>query len=212
MFRVANTKNSLVKLGNVEMKIKSIPSSEDIPRLRGGAFFIALVITAMTLGGCVTDDNIFSNLGTNNLNWFNSAEPNERESVVITRDSNVLANGTEMEVSIHNAIELSRQKRFVEARHILADVRALQDPESDGYRAVSCAMALLALREGNIKSFQRLARQLDTSLGKPVRVSPSYVEVISIYRAINNQNLPVNAPDKFRQFKEGFFPTQSAST
>jgi len=124
----------------------------------------------------------------------------------------VLANGTEVEVAIHNAIELSRQKRFVEARHILADVRALQNPKSDGYRAVSCAMALLALREGNIKSFQRLARQLDSSLGTPVRVSPSYLGVISLYRAINNQNLPVNAPDKFRQFKEGFFPTMSAST
>ena len=188
-----------------------IPSPEDITRSRGGALSIALVITTMSLGGCVTDDNIFSNFGTNNLSWFNSAEPIASESVVIARDSNVLANGTKIEVSVHNAIELSRQKRFVEARQILADVRALQDPKSDGYRAVSCAMALLALREGNIKSFQRLARQLDTSLGEPVRVSPSYVEVISLYRAINNQNLPVNAPDKFDQLKERFFPTLSAS-
>ena len=171
-----------------------------------------IIVSAMLLGGCVTDDNMFSDFGKNNLSWFNSAEPSASESVVIARDSKVLANGTETEVSIHNAIELSRQKRFVEARHILADVRALQDQESDGYRAVSCAMALLALREGNIKSFQRLARQLDNSLGKPVSVSPSYLGVISLYRAINNQNLPVNAPDKFRQFKEGFFPTMSAST
>ena len=172
---------------------------------------IALVVTAVLLGGCAADDNIFSNFGTNNLNWFNSAEPGEGESVVIARDSNVLANGTEIEVSVHNAIELSRQKRFIEARQILANVRALQDPKSDGYRAVTCSMALLALREGNIRHFQRLARQLDNSLGKPVKVSSSYVEVISLYRAINNQNLPVNASDKFRQFKEGFFPTLSAS-
>jgi len=194
------------------MKPNPIPSLEDIPRSRGGALPIALVVTAVLLGGCAADDNIFSNFGTNNPSWFNSAEPSASESVVIARDSNVLANGTEVEVAIHNAIELSRQKRFVEARHILADVRALQNPKSDGYRAVSCAMALLALREGNIKSFQRLARQLDSSLGTPVRVSPSYLGVISLYRAINNQNLPVNAPDKFRQFKKGFFPTISAST
>ena len=170
-----------------------------------------IIVTAMLLGGCVTDDNIFSNLGTSNLSWFNSAEPKASESVVIARDSNVLANGTEVEVAIHNAIELARQKRFVEARHLLADVRAIQEPESDGYRAVSCAMALLALREGNIRSFQRLAHQLDNALGTPVRVSPSYVEVISLYRAINNKSLPVNAPSKFHQFKESFFPTQSAS-
>ena len=193
------------------MKPNPISSLEDIPRSRGGVISIALVITTTLLGGCVTDDNIFSNLETNNLSWFNSPEPSASESVVIARDSNVLANGTEIEVSIHKAIELSRQKRFVEARHILADVRALQNPKSDGYRAVSCAMALLALREGNIKSFQRLARQLDSSLGTPVRVSPSYLGVISLYRAINNQNLPVNVPAKFRQFKEGFFPTLSAS-
>jgi hypothetical protein len=193
------------------MKSNPISTHEYFPLSRGGALSITLVVTTMLLGGCVTDDNMFSELGKNNLSWFNSAEPSASESVVIARDSNVLANGTETEVSIHNAIELSRQKRFVEARHILADVRALQDPESDGYRAVSCAMALLALREGNIKSFQRLARQLDSSLGTPVRVSPSYVEVISLYRAINNQSLPVNAPAKFRHFKEDFFPTLSAS-
>jgi len=196
------------------MKPNPISSLEDIPKSRGAAFSIALIIMTVLLGGCVTDDNIFSNLETNNLNWFNSAEPLASESVVIARDSNVLANGTEVEVAVHNAIELSRQKRFVEARHILADVRALQDPKSDGYRyrAVSCAMALLALREGNIRSFQRLARQLDSSLGNPVRVSPSYVGVISLYRTINNQSLPVNAPDKFHQLKEEFFPTLSAST
>ena len=194
------------------MKPNPISSLEDIPKSRGAAFSIALIIMTVLLGGCVTDDNIFSNLETNNLNWFNSAEPLASESVVIARDSNVLANGTEVEVAVHNAIELSRQKRFVEARHILADVRALQDPKSDGYRAVSCAMALLALREGNIRSFQRLARQLDSSLGNPVRVSDSYVGVISLYRTINNQSLPVNAPDKFHQLKEEFFPTLNAST
>jgi len=194
------------------MKSHPIPFLKDIPKSWRSVLPTALVLTTILLGGCVTDNNMFADFGKNNLGWFNSPEPSASESVVIARDSNVLANGTEIEVSIHNAIELSRQKRFVEARHILADVRALQDQESDGYRAVSCAMALLALREGNIKSFQRLARQLDNSLGNPVRVSPSYVGVISLYRAINNQNLPVNAPAKFRQFKEGFFPTMSAST
>ena len=194
------------------MKSILTPTYEEFPPLRSGALPTALVITTLLLGGCVTDDNIFSNFKTGDLRWFNSAEPSSSESVEIARDPNVLANGTEIEVAVHNAIELSRQKRFVEARHLLADVRELQDPKSDGYRAVSCAMALLALREGNIRTFQRLARQLDTSLGTPVRVAPSYVEVISLHRAINNQNLPVNAPAKFHQLKEGFFPTLKAST
>ena len=193
------------------MNSSPIPFFKDIRFSRNGALSMVLVPFAILLGGCVTDDNMFSDIGKNNLNWFNSAEPGESESVVIARDSDTLANGTELEVSVHNAIELSRQKRFMEARQILANVRAYQDPKSDGYRSVSCAMALLALREGNIRNFQRLARQLDTSLGVPVKVSPSYVEVISLYRAINNQNLPVNAPPKFHQLKAGFFPTLSAS-
>ena len=194
------------------MKPNPISSLEDIPKSRGAAFSIALIIMTVLLGGCVTDDNIFSNLETNNLSWFNTAEPLASESVVIARDSNVLANGTEVEVAIHNAVELSRQKRFVEARHLLAEVRELQKPKSDGHRSVTCAMALLALREGDIGNFRRLARQLDTSLGKPVRVAPSYVEVISLYRAMNKENLPVNTPDGIRRFNQEFFPTQNAST
>ena len=96
-----------------------------------------IIVSAMLLGGCVTDDNIFSNLETNNLSWFNSAEPLASKGVVIAIDSNVLANGIEVEVAI--------------------------------------------------------------------------VGVISLYRTINNQSLPVNAPDKFHQLKEEFFPTLSAS-
>ena len=95
------------------MKPNPISSLEDTPKSRGAAFSIALIIMTVLLGGCVTDDNIFSNLETNNLSWFNSAEPLASESVVIARNSNVLANGTEVEVAVHNAIELSRQKRYL---------------------------------------------------------------------------------------------------
>ena len=164
------------------------------------------------LAGCANNNGIFADGNAGSPKWFNSAEPDAEESVVISRDPKLLADGSEVEVAIHNAVELSRQKRFMEARHLLAEVRELQKPKSDGHRAVTCAMALLALREGNIGNFRRLARQLDTSLGKPVRVAPSYVEVISLYRAMSKENLPVNTPDGIRRFNQEFFPTQNAST
>ena len=166
----------------------------------------------LLLPGCANNNGIFADGSAGSPKWFNSAEPDTEESVVISRDPKLLANGSEVEVAIHNAVELSRQKRFIEARHLLAEVRELQKPKSDGHRSVTCAMALLALREGDIGNFRRLARQLDTSLGKPVRVAPSYVEVISLYRAMNKENLPVNTPDGIRRFNQEFFPTQNAST
>jgi hypothetical protein len=71
-------------------------------------------------------------------------------------------------------------------------------------------MALLALREGNIATFRRIARQLDESLGTPVRVDISYVDVISLYRAMENRDLPVNAHHQFQTLKEKHFATISA--
>lgn len=175
-----------------------------------GSLVACLLAVTFTLAGCVTNGGAFSDLTSGN--WFGSSEPGAEESVVMGRDPAVLANGGVTEVTIHNAVELSRQKRFVEARFLLADIRENQAPESEGYRAVSCAMALLALREGDIKTFKRIARQLDNALGRPVRVPPAYVEVVSLYRAINNRALPVNAPGKFSQLKERFFTNRSAGT
>ena len=53
--------------------------------------------------------------------------------------------------------------------------------------------------------FRRLGRQLDKSLGAPVRVDPGYVEVISLYRAAVGQSLPVNAPEGIRKLAAKYF-------
>ena len=129
---------------------------------------------------------------------------------MLARDPASLARGTSVEVALHNAVELSRQKRFVEARHLLAEVRSLQDRDSEGYWAVSCSMALLALREGDLVTFQRIASQLDESMGRPVRVEQGYVEVVSLFRTISDRKLPVNAPEKMERLKERLSGSQSA--
>jgi len=130
--------------------------------------------------------------------------------LVLARDPASLAGGSQVERIIHDAVELTRQKRFFEARSLLADVRAIQDRQSEGYQALSGAMALLALREGDIGAFRRIARQLDDSLGRPVRVDNAYVDVISLYRAMSNRNLPVNATEPMKTLKERLFTTESA--
>jgi hypothetical protein len=43
-------------------------------------------------------------------------------------------------------------------------------------------------------------------------VPPAYVEVVSLYRAIDNRALPVNAPGTFSRLKERFFANRNAGT
>jgi len=173
---------------------------------------LALLLASVLVGSCTSGGSTFSNTGFGGLNLFGSSAPDTPETIVLARDPAALANGTGVERMLHNAIELSRQKRFTESRYLLAEVRDIQDLQSEGYQAVSGAMALLALREGDIAAFKRIARQLDASLGHPVRVDEAYVDVIGLYRAMNNRSLPVNAGSGVKELKQKFFGVQSAGT
>ncbi len=173
--------------------------------LTPGTKVAVVIVIAGLVSGCASN-GAFSNM--DGLNWFNSSEPGE--TLVLARDPASLAGGTQVERTIHDAVELARQKRFFEARRLLADVRAIQDRQSEGYQAISCAMALLGLRQGDIGAFGRIARQLDAALGNPVRVDNAYVDVISLHRAMNNRNLPVNASEPMKALKERLFATESA--
>ncbi len=176
---------------------------------------IGLIITAtamaIMLAGCSSSGDGMSGFGLSNMDWFNSAEPSTEESFNVGRDPANLGSGSAQEDDVQNAIELAEQKRFLEARILLTEVRDIQDRESDGYRAISCAMAILALRDGDIRTFRRVARQLDTSLGNPVRVPPAYTEIVSLYRAMSNQSLPVNAPERIQQMRDRLLPPETAS-
>ena len=166
-----------------------------------------LVVGLFLIAGCATDNN---SLQVGSGDWFNKPGGSSPAIVTLARDPGVLKEDGGIQTALQNVVELANQKRFVEARHILAGVRQLQDPEKDGYQAVSCAMALLALREGNIRIFKRIAHQLDASLGEPVKVAPSYVEVISLYRLLSQNPLPVNAPEAMKRLEEQHFQKEKA--
>ena len=166
-----------------------------------------LVAVLLLITGCATDNN---KLQVGTVDWFNKPGGSSPAIVTLARDPGVLKEDGGIQTALQNVVELANQKRFVEARHILAEVRELQDPEKDGYQAVTCAMALLALREGSIRTFKRIAHQLDAALGEPVKVAPSYVEVISLYRLLSQNSLPVNAPEGMKRLKEQHFPTEKA--
>jgi hypothetical protein len=186
-----------------------------------GVRIFSVIVVAGMMAGCASGGS-FSGIG--GLDWcqLNPSEPMEGldwcqlnpsepgETVVLARDPASLAGGSQVERAIHDAVEFAGQKRFFEARNLLADVRVIQGRRSEGYQALSGAMALLALREGDIDAFRRIARQLDDSLGHPVRVDNAYVDVVGLYRAMSNRNLPVNASEPIKALKERLFATDSA--
>jgi len=168
------------------------------------------IMTVVLLSGCSSSNDGMSGFGLSKMNWFDKSEPTKGESFNVGNDPSILGLG-EAQTTLFNAIELAKQKRFLEARILLTELREIQDRESDGYRALSCAMAILALREGDARTFKRIARQLDASLETPVRVPPAYVEVVSLYRAMNNQSLPVNTPERIQQMRDRLLPAETAS-
>jgi hypothetical protein len=165
-----------------------------------GALLVVASITGCqsTMQGVSTDLTGFGVIGQ-------KTEKQAPGEVILTADPYAIDDNSIVGSLVFDSVELSKQKRFAEARHLLADVRAAQAPKSEGFHATTCAMALLALREGDFPMFKRLARQLDNSLGRPVRIDPAFVEVISLYRAVSGKNLPVNAPEKMKRLAEKHF-------
>jgi hypothetical protein len=170
----------------------------------------ATLTMAVFLVGCSSDNGGMSGFGISDMKWFNSSEPSSEESFQVGDSSSFSSTGNGKALVIQNAIELAEQKRFVEARILLGELRDIQHRESDGYRALSTSMALLAMREGDIVAFKRISRQLDASLGNSVRVPPAYTEVVSLYRAMNQQSLPVNAPENFQRMRDKLLPVETA--
>jgi hypothetical protein len=170
------------------------------------AAFMALILVA----GCSSNDGEMSGFGISGMNWFNSNEPSTEESFQVVNGPSSSGLGSSKELIIQNSVELADQKRFLEARILLGELRDIQHRESDGYRALSTSMALLALREGDVETFKRISHQLDNSLGTPVRVPPAYTEVVSLYRAMSQRSLPVNAPVSFQQMRDKLLPVETA--
>ena len=132
------------------------------------------------------------------------------EDVVLPRSSKALNRKSGVGSTLRIVVDLDRQKRFAEARYLLSQVRGTQPGESEGYRSVTNSMAVLALKEGDFQAFRRLARQLDRSLGTPVRVNAPHTEIITLYRAVTGKVVPVNASEHMKMLKDKYPPTQKA--
>ena len=140
-----------------------------------------------------------------NGNAFSQGASAEKSEIILANNPGSLNPTISAEATIRNVLDLARQKRFSEARNLIAELREEQPRGSEGYQGATAMMAVLALKEGDFPMFKRLVRQLDKSLGKPVRVDAQYVELISLYRATRGESLPVNAPEQFQNFASKYF-------
>ncbi len=117
--------------------------------------------------------------------------------VMLPRDWRVLGNSP-AEESLRNAMEFFEQKRFIEARRILAQLRDSVSPRSQSYQAITASMAHISLRQGDIVAARRLGRQLE-ALVDETRPDPAFVSVIAIIRALDRRPTPVNTPKRLSQ-------------
>lgn len=154
-----------------------------------GASIAAACALGLLLGGCVTSD-LFASRGP--------AAP-VVEQVRLPNNPAQLGKHP-LEARVTTVLELTEQKRFDEARALLAEMRATQPEGSESWSAVTAAMAIAALRGGDMETFHRLAGELDARLGDIYRVDNGWVEVVTLHRALKGRPVPVNAPSRLRDY------------
>ena len=161
-----------------------------------------LVAPVLVLTACGTDQGLIPKMNLSSLSWLNDGNGQTPVSVTMPAQIEDLAQGNKVEMRIFNAIQLARKKRFDDALDLMAAVRMQLDPDSEGFLAVTCSMALIALRAGDIREFKNNARVLDMALGQPISVPEPYVEVVSLYRAMVGKSMPVNTPEGIQRMKD----------
>lgn len=165
---------------------------------------ITLTGLFILLAGCQTMDSNFSAFIENKPTYGLA------ETVVLPKDYRQIAGKSAAENMILNAMELVNRKRYTEAQALLREVRDLQYRGSEGFHGITNAMAVIALKKGDLPSFKRLGASLDVSLGKPLKVPTKHLSVISLVRVFNGEPLPINAPESVTAFRNTYLP-KSAS-
>ena len=148
--------------------------------------------------------------GCSALSLFTNDAPQSPPQIRLPNGVAALS-GHGIEGEILNAVQLTEQRRFEEARDVLMTVRGRQSVNSEGYQALTCSIAIEALLSGDMETFRQDASELDRSLKEEMRVPQVYAEVIAIYRATIGKPLPVNTPPRLREWLLNISPSQKPS-
>lgn len=167
---------------------RSDPASafRDATRICGAA-----VLSSLVLAGCAENGDF-----TKAVNWFNRSTGGPPQKTVLALPDDPEALGTEgIEGQLRNAMELSKAKRFAEARAIMGEVAGQLPPDSDFWRAVKCSEMVLALRGNELPALLEAAEAVERNLKDPLRPPGECVSQLSIARALRGQPLPLNVPE-----------------
>ena len=149
-------------------------------------FAVSILLIVPFVAGCQTINTLPGIGGT----AFNHGPMTK---VTLPRDWRALGDSP-AEKSLRNAMEFAEQKRFDEARRILAQLREGVSPRGETYRLLTASMAHLSLRQGDIAAARRLGRQLENVLEDETRPDPAVVNVVAITRALDGRETPINTP------------------
>ena len=187
--------------------VKIFASENNSSNIRARAIRVFGLLGLLGLAACSTPISDLPQQGLQLLNGnaFSQGAATQKSEIILANNPGSLNPANAAEATVRNVLDFARQKRFSEARNLIAELREEQPRGSEGYQGATAMMAVLALKEGDFPMFKRLVRQLDKSLGKPVRVDATYVEIISLYRVTQGESLPVNAPDQFQKFASKYF-------
>jgi hypothetical protein len=148
---------------------------------------IVLASAALVLSACANSGAIYPD------GWGESPANYRGATTTLPRDWRALGDSP-AEKSIRDAMEFAANKRFGEARRILAQLREGVPPKSKTYRLLTASMAHLSLHQGDIAAARRLGRQLENALENKTRPDPAVVNVIAISRALDGKETPINTP------------------
>ena len=113
-------------------------------------------------------------------------------SVTLPATPERLTGANAAERLVRNAVDLTEQKRFEEARRLLTRLRVAQPPHGVAWRAALCAEMVLALRQGDMAAFRTLGETLEPAWADPHRVDERCTGVVGLHRGLAGRALPLD--------------------
>lgn len=153
---------------------------------------VAAAMAIASLAGCA-----LTKTARDLLPSMPGATPAVASSAALPATPDGLTDGNTVERLVRNVVDLTEQKRFDEARRLLARLRAAQVRHGAAWRAGLCAEMMLALREGDMTAFLALGETLEPAWADPHRVDDRCTGVVGLHRGLKGRPLPIDVPPAF---------------
>jgi hypothetical protein len=150
-----------------------------------------MAATAVVLAGCA-DQRL---AGFRLFGAGGTAAPDGAVVINLPQNAKDLGAATPVHQALRNAFDLIQQKRFAEAREVLAGLGGQLPAGSDLWIAIKCAEAITALRGGEVAPLVAAVDDLDRVLPDRLRPPDECAAAVATGRFVADSGpMPVNAP------------------